>query len=109
MSNQPQESLAGSFLKTSSFMAVFGHPLAVTFARPVKLFTGTAGGPPATSTARCDDSQRAQLHTFLFALRAHGGRAARGPSEELEWANAGNSQHPPNSKFLSFSETKRRT
>jgi hypothetical protein len=29
----------------------------------------------------------AQLQTFMFTLRAHCGRDARGPSEELEWSS----------------------
>ena len=52
-----------------------------------ELFTGTAGGPPATSTARCEDLAKYSTSDVLFALRAHGGRAARGLSEELEWSS----------------------
>ena len=67
----------------------FRSPSVVTFALPLKLFTGTAGGPPAPSTARFDDLAKYSTSNVLFALRAHGGRAARGPSEELEWSSAG--------------------
>src|SRR6266550_9033199 len=42
------------------------------------------GRPARTSTARCDDLAKYSVSAVLFALRAHGGRAARGPSEELE-------------------------
>jgi len=46
----------------------------------------TAGGSPATSTARCEDLAKHSTSDVLFALRAHCGRAARAPSEELEWS-----------------------
>jgi len=36
----------------------------------------TAGGPPATSTARCEDLAKHSTSDVLFALRAHCGRAA---------------------------------
>jgi hypothetical protein len=55
-----------------------------TFWFTTKLFTGTAGGSPATSTFRCEDVRRYSTMDVLFALRAHGRRAACGPSEELE-------------------------
>jgi hypothetical protein len=50
---------------------------------PLELFTGTAGVRPATSTSRCEDVAQVATSNNLFALRAHGGRAAGGPSEEL--------------------------
>jgi hypothetical protein len=58
-------------------------------ALPLELLTGTAGGSPATSTARCEDLAKCSTSDVLFALRAHGRRAACGPSEELDWSSAG--------------------
>jgi len=37
----------------------------------------TAGGPPTTSTARCEDLAKHSTSDVLFALRAHCGRPAR--------------------------------
>jgi len=52
-----------------------------------KLFTGSAGGSPARapSGAICL-CREFSLSCNLLALRARGGRAARAPSEELEWS-----------------------
>jgi len=49
----------------------------------LELFTGTAGGPPATSTARCEGLAKCSTsNVSVRAARAYGGRAARGSSEE---------------------------
>src|SRR6266850_4445921 len=50
----------------------------------LKFFTRTAGGSPEMSTARCDDLPKKAIIDVVFALRAHGRRAACGPSQELE-------------------------
>jgi hypothetical protein len=65
-----------------------------TPAVPVKSLSGqakvtTKGWPPATSAATCEDLARVLNSKVPFALRAHGGRDAHGPSEELEWSSAG--------------------
>ena len=57
----------------------------MTHWQSLDLFTGTAGVPPATSTARCEDLCENSTSEGLFALRAHCGRDARGASEEIEW------------------------
>ncbi len=57
---------------------------ALTVASSLKLLIGTAGGSPAPNTGRCEDLGKRSILDVRFALRAHCGRAARGPSEELE-------------------------
>jgi hypothetical protein len=42
------------------------------------------GRPARNEHRKVRDLGKCSLQTFRFALRAHGGRAARGPSEELE-------------------------
>lgn len=47
------------------------------------LLAENAGGSPAMSTARCDGFARQTPSVELFALRAHGWRAACGPRDHL--------------------------
>ena len=65
------------------------HPLVETCASSLELFTGIAGVPPATNAARCEDLAKCSTSELVFALCAHSGRDARGPSEEPEWSSAG--------------------
>jgi len=49
--------------------------------QPLKWLSGTAGVPPATRRRR--GGFQAATFPFIFALRAHCGRDARGPSQSL--------------------------
>ena len=53
-------------------------------AKPLKLFTGTASRPPRAPSG-ADDLAEDSTPDVVLALRVRGGRAARGPSEELEF------------------------
>ena len=49
------------------------------------------GRPARYERRRCEDLTNCSTSLVLFALRAHGGRDARGPSEKLEGSSAGKS------------------
>jgi hypothetical protein len=47
------------------------------------------GRPARHEHREVRDSRQDSTSYVMFALRAHSGRAARGPSEELEWSSEG--------------------
>jgi hypothetical protein len=66
------------------------HLIALYLRLPLDLFTGTAGVPPAYEHRKVRVLAKWSMSDVLFALRAHCGRAARGPSKELAWSSASN-------------------
>src|SRR3984893_2133641 len=63
-----------------------------TFAGTTRALHWARGRPARHEHRRCEDLVKGLMSNVLFALRAHGGRAARGPSQTLECSSEGSYQ-----------------